>query len=166
METKQIVMNLLKVAENKQVKNVKIKSVTVTDMDNYTRLGLRLDKPVSGFVPKDDGTYEKGETDIIFVSTYAVGGMLREDDDCSFAVNHLNENPKAYALILTGATVDIVQQYVKEGEIYINPFSSNQDPDGLAPQEHDIIINHIVSCKLTDKAKAMIDKLAEKMLGF
>ena len=166
MEKKVIVANLLKNAENKQVKNLKVKSVTVTEFDNYARLGLKLDKPVTGFVDDGAGNYKLGETDVIFVSSYSIGAQLRDNDDVAFAVNTFNENPNSYAVILTGATIDIVQQSVKEGEIYINPFSSNQATDGVEPTQHDMVINHIVNIKLTDKALARIDKMADSMLGF
>lgn len=165
MEKKVIVANLLKNVENKQVKNLKIKSVTVTEFDNYARLGLRLESKVKGYVSKEDGTYELGETDTIFVSTYSVGSVLRDNDDVAFAVSTFNENPKSYAVILTGATVDILQQAVKAGEVYVNPFSSNQDTDGVAPTEHDMLINHITDIKLSKKALDRIDRMAMEMLG-
>lgn len=166
MEKNVIVANLLKNAENKKLKNVGIKSVTVTKMDNYVRLGLKLDTEIDGFVAKEDGTYDKGKTDIIFISTYSVGAVLRDNDEASFAVGHMNENPSAYVVILTGAKIDILQEYVHDGDVYVNPFASDTSTEGLVPTDHDMIINHIIEVKLTDRGKALLDRIADKMLGF
>ena len=89
MEKKEIIAELLKNG-GVQVKDLKVKNVTVTHCENYVRLGLTLNTPVKGMVTKDNGvTYEEGETNVIFVSLYSVTSLLKDNDDAAFAVNHM-----------------------------------------------------------------------------
>ena len=149
----------------KEVKNLTVKSVTVAEMEDYVRLGLTLDKPVKGFIQQEDGSYAEGETNTIFVSTYAVGANLRDNADAAFAVNHLIENPKAFGVILSCAKINIIQEEVAAGTVYVNPFASKQNDDA-APCDHDMVINHIVGIELDSKAVTRLEKLADSLLGF
>ena len=163
MEKREIINNLLKNG-SKEVKNLKIKNVTVTILENYTRLGLTLDKSVEGYVAKEDGTFEKGETNVIFVSAFAIASVLKDSDDTAFAANHLVENPQAMNVLLSRASIDIIQEPVAAGQEYRNPWSNNED--NATVFTHDTIINHLTSIKLSDFGMKKLDTLADKLLGF
>jgi len=163
MEKKEIINGLLKNGA-KAVNGLKVKNVTVTVLENYTRLGLTLDKPVEGYVAKEDGTFEKGETNVIFVSAFAVASVLKDNDDCAFAANHLVEHPEAMNVILSRAQIDIIQEPVTAGQEYRNPWSNNSD--NATVFDHDTIINHLTGIKLSDFSIRKLDTLADKMLGF
>ena len=163
MEKREIINELIK-AGAKEVKGLKIKNVTVTVLENYTRLGLTLDKPVEGYVAKEDGTFEKGETNVIFVSAFAVSSVLKDSDEAAFAANHLVEHPEAMNVLLSRATIDIIQEPVESGQEYRNPWSTNAD--NATVFDHDTIINHLISIKLSDFGARKLDTLADKMLGF
>jgi len=163
MEKKEIINGLLSNG-SKAVKDLKVKNVTVTILDTYTRLGLTLDKPVEGYVGKEDGTFEKGETNVIFVSAFAVASVLKDNDDCAFAANHLVEHPEAMNVILSRAQIDIIQEPVSAGQEYRNPWSNNAD--NATVFDHDTIINHLTGIKLSDFSIRKLDTLADKMLGF
>lgn len=162
MEKKEIINGLLKNGA-KSVNGLKVKNVTVTVLENYTRLGLTLDKPVEGYVAKEDGTFEKGETSVIFVSAFAIASVLKDSDDAAFAANHLVEHPEAMNVILSRATIDIIQEPVASGQEYRNPWSSNTDATVF---DHDTIINHLTGIKLSDFGMKKLDTLADRMLGF
>lgn len=163
MEKREIINNLLKNGA-KEVKSLKIKNVTVTILENYTRLGLILDKSVEGYVAKDNDTFEKGETNVIFVSAFAIASVLKDNDDTAFAANHLVENPQAMNVLLSRATIDIIQEPVTSGQEYRNPWSTNEDKATVF--DHDTIINHLTNIKLSDFGMKKLDTLADKMLGF
>lgn len=163
MEKREIINGLLKNGA-KEVKNLKIKNVTVTILENYTRLGLTLDKPVEGYVANTEGTYDKGETNVIFVSAFAIASVLKDNDDTAFAANHLVEHPEAMNVLLSRATIDIIQEPVASGQEYRNPWSSNEDNSTVF--DHDTIINHLTNIKLSDFGMKKLDTLADKMLGF
>ena len=147
----------------KEVKNVTIKNVTVTPMNEYVRLGLTLDKEVDGYKVEDDGTYTPSKVKVIFVSAFTIAALLKEDDDAAFAANHLLKHPDALAMIMSRAQINILQQSVKAGEEYKNPFSDNADVTAF---DHDVIINHITNIKLSDFGIKRLDRLADMMLGF
>ena len=163
MEKREIINNLLKNGAN-EVKGLKVKNVTVNVLETYTRLGLTLDKPVKGYVAKEDGTFEPGETNVIFISSFAVASILKDNDECAFAANHLVEHPEALNVILSRAKIDIIQEPVTAGTEYKNPWSSNQD--NATVFDHDTIINHLTSIELSEFSLKKLDKLADMMLGF
>ena len=162
MEKKEIIAELLKNG-GVSIKDLKVKNVTVTRCENYVRLGITLDKPVMGMVTKDNGvTYEEGETNVIFVSLYSITSLLKDNDDAAFAANHLVEHPDAMSIVLSRASLNIIQETVEAGTEYKNPWSTNAEATVF---DHKTIINHITDIKLSDFAVRKMDKLADSLLG-
>lgn len=162
MEKKEIIAELLKNG-GVQVKDLKVRNVTVTHCENYVRLALTLNTPVKGMVTKDNGvTYEEGETNVIFVSLYSVTSLLKDNDDAAFAVNHLVNHPDAMSIVLSRASINIIQEPVEEGQEYRNPWSTNAEATVF---DHKTIINHITDIKLSDFAIRKMDRLADSLLG-
>lgn len=162
MENKEIIANLIKNGA-KEVKDVIIKNVTVTPMDEYVRLGLTLNKEVNGYKQEEDGTYIPSTTKVIFVSAFSIAALLKDNDDAAFAANHLIKHPDAMGMILSRADITILQQEVKTSEEYVNPFSENAEPTTF---DHDVIINYITKIELSDFGKKRLERLADMMLGF
>ena len=162
MEKKEIIAELLKNG-GKSVKDLKVKNVTVTRCENYVRLGITLDKPVMGMVTKDNGvTYEEGETNVIFISLYSITSLLKDDDDAAFAANHLVEHPDAMSIILSRASLNIIQETVEAGTEYKNPWSTNAEATVF---DHKTIITHVTDVTLSDFAVRKLDRLADSLLG-
>ena len=162
MEKKEVIAELLKNGGT-QVKDLKVKNVTVTRCENYVRLGITLDKPVKGMVTKDNGvTYEEGETNVIFVSLYSITSLLKDDDDAAFAANHLVEHPDGMGIVLSRATLNIIQETVEAGTEYKNPWSTNAEATVF---DHKTIITHVTDVILSDFAIRKLDKLADSLLG-
>lgn len=162
MEKKEIIAELLKNG-GKNVKDLKVKNVTVTRCENYVRLGITLDKPVMGMVTKDNGvTYEEGETNVIFVSLYSITSLLKDNDDAAFAANHLVEHPEAMSIVLSRASLNIIQETVEAGTEYKNPWSTNAEATVF---DHRTIITHVTDVILSDFAVRKLDKLADSLLG-
>lgn len=161
MEKKSIIEQLLKQG-SKMVKNVIIKNVTITPMENYVRVGLTLDRPISGYTADADGNYTLGETKVIFVSLFSIAANLRDNEEASFAVNHMIKKPTASEVLLNGATIDIIQESVKAGSEYHNPWSEG---DTIVTFDHDTLINHVVNLRLTKRSVTLLDNLAASMLG-
>lgn len=162
MEKNEVIKYLIDKKSN-QVNGLTIKNVTVTKKDDYTQVALTLKEEVEGYISKDKGvTYEKGKTNIIFTSTFALAAILKDDDDAAFAANKLIENPDMLTVILSRAKINIIQEPVMAKEAYVNPWSSDDEATVFG---HDTIINHIVELKLTDKVVAKLDRLADAILG-
>ena len=161
MNINEIIAQLIKEGA-KEIKNVTIKNVTVTPMNEYVRLGLTLDKEVDGYKTDEDGTYTPSKVKVIFVSAFTITALLKEDDNAAFAANHLLKHPDALGMILSRATINVIQQPVKAGEEYKNSFN-NADSTTF---DHDTIINHITNIQLSDFGMKRLDRLADMMLGF
>ena len=162
MEAKEVIAQLIKRGA-KEVKDVTIKNVTVTPMDEYVRLGLTINKEVDGYKAEEDGTYTPSKVNVIFVSAFAIASQLKDNDDAAFAANHLIKHPDSFALVLSRAHVNIVQESVKAGEEYRNPFSDNAE---VTTFDHDVIINHVYDIKLSKFGVDRLEFLANKMMGF
>lgn len=157
-EMKQVISELRKNGAE-LVTNVIVKNVNVKDMDVYTRVSLTLNKNVKQYVVNDDGDYELGENNVIFVSTYSIGALLANDEDIAFAKNTLMKAPDLLTMVLSYAKIDILLEPVTEGTKYINPFSDKASIE----VEHNSIYCHIVGIELGKKGQKIIEKLEDKM---
>ena len=162
MEQKEVIAQLISNGAE-PVRDLKVKNITVSQQENYVRIGITLDKPVKGYVSADGITFEEGETKVIFVSLFSIISLLKDDDDAAFACNHLLKHPDSMSVVLNRATIDILQESVVSGEEYRNPWSENAEATVF---DHDTIINHIIKIKLSDFAIRKLDKLADSLLGF
>ena len=109
----------------------------------------------------------------IFTSAYAVAGAMKEDAKGAIFADAVSSMTAVLAgrqeaeiigtanianLLFAGGVVDIVCQFVKAGEVYVNPFASNNNEDAIF--DEDRIFHHVVSCKFgpvgEDKYRAML----------
>ena len=145
---------------------LRIKNVKFSEEDNYTRVTLVVHPTIPGMISKDNGvTWEPGMTNNIFTSTFALAGMLKEDEEKSWLANTLSENPQALNIILNGGIVDVIQHTVKAGVPYKNPFSTREDATETT-FDHDTIINYVVGFAYGKTGAKFADILAVKMMGF
>lgn len=147
-----------------RIRNIKVRSCKITEQDNYTMVSLTLDRKVKGYRANEDtGIFEEGTTNIIFSSSYSLASVIKNDPEIAFCANSLVDNPRGFEVVLSGATIDIIQQPVAADELYKNPFST-RDYEGEA-LGHDTIINHVVNIVPSQRAMAVLDRMALAMLG-
>lgn len=159
MDTKVIVNELVKNGAT-SAKNTII-NVNVTTLENYTRVALTLKNKVKGYVSQEDGTYKLQDTNVIFVSLFTFSALLKQKE-LGFVANQLQLNPNAALVLFAGANISLLQQEIKAGEEYTNPWS---EATNAVVFDHNTIINHVVDFSLTDKANCLIDKLALSLMG-
>lgn len=162
MNNKEIIAQLLKNGA-KSIKGLVIKNVTITQLESYTRLGLTLDTKVPGYVQNANKDFELGETNVIFVSAFSIKSVLQDINEAAFAANHLINHIESLSVVLSRAEIEIIQETVPAGTEYKNPFSSSETASVF---DHDTIINHIASIKLSDFGIKKLDRLSDLMLGF
>lgn len=162
MNSSKVIAQLMSAKENNVVKNIKIRNINITELENYDRVAITLQETVKGYVAQEDGiTYKEGEVKTIFVSNYSIIANLRENDDVAFIGNWLVDHKKALNVVLSDATVDIIQEAVAQGQEYSNPFSDNPTPTIV---QHDNYFNHVVNIRLGKRGLASVEKIADKML--
>lgn len=160
MELKDFITTTVK--NGGSVVKVVVKNINVTSFENYIRLGLTLDRPIKGYVSNEDGSYKLDTTKVIFISLFSFTALFKQKDDIAFVSNHLLANPQAAQVLLSNAKIEVLQQPVKAGESYTNPFSETANEVVF---DHDTIINHLIDFSLTDRAMALVDKLALSLMG-
>lgn len=147
-----------------RIRGIKVRSCKITEQENYTMVSLTLERKVKGYRANEDtGIFEEGMTNIIFSSSYSLASVLKNNEDLAFCANTLVENPSAFEVVLSGSTIDIIQQPVAADELYKNPFSTS-DSEGVN-LGHDTIINHVVNIVPSKRAMAVLDRVALSMFG-
>lgn len=148
----------------RRIKGIKVRSCKITEQENYTMVSLTLERKVKGYRANEDtGIFEEGETNVIFSSSYSLASVLKNNEDLAFCANTLVENPNAFEVVLSGATIDIIQQPVAADELYKNPFSTS-DSEGVS-LGHDTIINHVINIVPCKRAMTVLDRVALSMFG-
>lgn len=156
------IINTLVAGGATKFKNLHVKTVNVTPKDNHTMVSFTIKENIPGYVSNDNGlTYEEGIVTTVFTSLYAIVGALKEDEELCWMAPILLNRPNALNLIMSGATIDVLQEHVVSGEVYTNPFSSGANQQSF---QHDTIINHVIKFKLGRVGIKFADKLADKML--
>ena len=101
---KQVVAELLAKGCNK-IAGIRVRSSIVTPKDNYVMVSLSLERGIPGYVADGEGVFTKGETAIVFASSYSIASVLKDNDETAWAANQLIQNPKGLEVILAGATL-------------------------------------------------------------
>ena len=79
--------------------------------------------------------------------------------------NYVIDHPEIIPVLLSGATISVVQTNVNAGEEYHNPFTTKEDVEDTT-FDHDTIINYIVGFQFGKTGEKFADILAVKMMGF
>ena len=160
METKKVIDTLLK-AGAKRINGLKVRNVTISHEESYTRIGLSTDTEIDGFLSDENGVYAPGKTTLVFVSSYSIASQFKDNDETAFSANHIVEHPEALQVLLSRATFDVIQEKVKAGDSWKNPWSDSGDE---RTYDHDTIINHVINIRLSSMGNKMLEALAMKIL--
>ena len=109
----------------------------------------------------------------IFTSAYAVAGAMKEDAKGAIFADAVSSMTAVLAgrqeaeivgtanianLLFAGGVIDVICQFVKAGEVYVNPFASATTEDTVF--DEDRIFHHIVRCQFgpvgEDKYRALL----------
>lgn len=158
----EIIDKLIKDKTNRVYRGLIVKNVIKKDTDeDYTRITLVVNAPIPGYIPQDDDTYKRSTTNNVYTTTYAIAAVLKQNEETAMMGNFVVAHPEIVPIILSGATINIIQTDVKEGTEYYNPFTTRDDAEAYLVQ-HDTIINNIYSLKLGKMGEKYIDKLLDK----
>lgn len=145
------------------IRDVQIKNVTYSVEDNYTRICLTLNQKVPGYVNNPEtNEFEKASVNTIFVSAYALVGVIKENEDTAFLANKMVESVSSMQLILSGSRINILQTQVTAGELYTNPFSTREAT--ADPRDYDRIFNNVTKITLGKVGQKAAEMVMMKML--
>lgn len=154
-----------------RINKVRVKNVTVdTEWEDkgksFCAVNISLDREIPGYVSKDNGTtFEKGMTNVIYLTSFAIAGFLKETEEWAWLANHVVEHPECLSLIFTKAELDILQIEYPAGTSIVNPFSTKDDNEGKI-YDHDVITNNIINITLSKMGEKFAMRVADaKLVG-
>lgn len=166
---------------NLHVKNVKAFARLAEQTGNVvTRLTFVTKEKVPGMVVDEDNLDAFGMpvrkialSNNVFTSAYAVAGAMKEDAKGAIFADAVSSMTAVLAgrqeaeivgtanianLLFAGGTIDVICQFVKAGEVYVNPFASTAAEDTVF--DEDRIFHHVVRCQFgpvgEDKYRALL----------
>lgn len=138
------------------VQNLVVEKITLTKLDSFTtRIILMLDKPIKQMVINSSGERVEEMRNWIVTYDFSLRKYLSCNSNTAFMKDIIINSPKLLHLILEGAEIEILLEYVYEGQEYEDPFSSKAKVVLLS---HDDIKTYIVDIRLTQFAFKIIDK--------
>lgn len=156
-----IVQSLIKADGNEYYRNLKVKTAKVTEMENYFMVNLTINRPIRAMVADENGVFKEGSRNIIFSSNFALGGVIKNTESIAWIGNSLVENAKVFEAIMAGATIDVISQPVKAGQLYHNPFSTRNNETKMS---NDTFINHIVAIRVSGETSEDIRDAKRSMI--
>ena len=162
--------NLCNDEANNVVKNAEIYSIRVGNRQKAYSLNddevnpsdlfltIKTNKKVHAYRANEDGEFEEIISNQFQIGYYSFLGAV--NNSANAVVRRMAAKiqravaAKAFAVFedfFVGGSIDIVQQEVKEGETYVNPFSANGAEQEIS---HDMFITYIGNIRLDDSAIA------------
>lgn len=158
-----IVAKISKLKDVEKYRGLRVKNVVVNlDDEDYDRITLVVNQNVRGNVREGD-TYTIGETSNVYISSFALAAVLKQDENTAMLGNYVVRNPKVAENLLSGATISLLQQKVKAGEEYVNPFSTRTDAVPYV-REWDWFANYITGIKLGVMGNKIVDRLIDRIV--
>lgn len=155
---KEVVANLKK--EGAKEVTTHIKSITFTDKDDYTQVNISLVEEIPGFVPNDDGTYSKGETDIISMPAGVLRRMLREKEMFYGLDKEVLSSASIAKMILVGSELKLLCEEVTHDQTHSDPFAEKSKEKVV---ENDSIYHYPVDIQLSSLGEKRLTKLEDKI---
>lgn len=157
----EIVDNLFADEKTTKFKGLTIMKISYSEReDGYQFLTIRVNKKVNRMVGKEDEqtgefTYVPAKDSLVSISLYSFVAALNNASDAnirrlSTKVGRLIALERSDMLndIFNGGTFDLIQDPVKKGQKYVNPFSAEHEETEIS---HDTWYNYITSIKLDDE---------------
>ena len=160
MYYKDIVDSLIKSGAKKYT-NLTITNASLIGSGNRPIYKITVQQPILGY----NNIREKIETNTLYESLYGLVFVLHESEEYAFVGSYLIEWPKVLPLIANGAKIDVIQRHYNAGEKIYNPFINNTEQTPCI-YDYNVYINNIIDFRPSKLGQIMIDKIADKIMGF
>ena len=148
LDKDEIIRQLLASGKCKLLKGLHIKNVVATKFDTHSLLTFVVKEWVVGDTRSDEldaygyPVVVLGRTHNVQTSSYAVAGIAKDSPKGAIFAADIVDDPSTANMLYAGGTIDVILQYVKEGEEYANPFASNSKPTHF---DRDKVIHHVIA---------------------
>lgn len=153
-----IVRELLASGNAKLVKNLTVRNVVFTEMNQHTLLTFVVKEFVVGDIRSektdafDQPIIELGKTHNVQSSSYAVASVMKDTPKLAIFATDVVNRPAIANSLFAGAKIDVLMEYVPKDTNYTNPFSAKTKPSQF---KTDKMIHHIVRLELGEVGQDM-----------
>lgn len=135
-------------------KSLDVTNVNVDVRDNHTFVAITVLQKVFG---KTASATQKdafgnpltviGKTNVVSTSSFAIHGVAKRNGKTALLATRLNSDDAVEIQIATenlliGSKIDVICQFVKSGEEYVNPFARHPQP---VKWDVDMVIHHVIA---------------------
>lgn len=134
-----------KIFNNLKIINCNITCMSAVNEQLIPVYSFTVDRPVLDTEKQEDGTYRIVARKVINnISAINVGYALKKDDITALYAEKAMKEPEVFKKLVIGAKLDIVQEYVIQGQDYINPFGNTEK---ISDVKHDDLYNTVLNIK-------------------
>lgn len=153
-----VIRELLASGKAKLVKNLTVRNVVFTEMNQHTLLTFVVKEFVIGDTRSeetdafDQPIIKLGKTHNVQSSSYAVASVMKDTPKLAIFATDVVNRPAIANSLFAGAKIDVLMEYVPKDVEYTNPFSTKTKPSKF---KTDKMIHHIVRLELGEVGQDM-----------
>lgn len=153
-----VIREILASGNGKLVKNLTVRNVVFTEMNQHTLLTFVVKEFVVGDTRSeetdafDQPIIKLGKTHNVQSSSYAVASVMKDTPKLAIFATDVVNRPAMANSLFAGAKIDILMEYVPKDVEYTNPFSTKSKPSKF---KTDKMIHHIVRLELGEVGQDM-----------
>lgn len=153
-----VIRELLASGNAKLVKNLTVRNVVFTEMNQHTLLTFVVKEFVIGDTRSeetdafDQPIIKLGKTHNVQSSSYAVASVMKDTPKLAIFATDVVNRPAIANSLFAGAKIDVLMEYVPKDVEYTNPFSTKSKPSKF---KTDKMIHHIVRLELGEVGQDM-----------
>lgn len=154
-----IIKELLASGNAKRINNLTVRNVVATQFDTHALLTFVVKEFVIGDTRSQDEVdafgqpiVKLGKSHNVQSSSYAVASVMKDTPKLAIFATDVVNKPELANTLFAGAKIDVIMQYVPQGEEYRNPFSTNAEPTTF---DRDKMIHHIIRLELGEVGRDM-----------
>lgn len=153
-----VIREILASGNGKLVKNLTVRNVVFTEMNQHTLLTFVVKEFVVGDTRSeetdafDQPIIKLGKTHNVQSSSYAVASVMKDTPKLAIFATDVVNRPAIANSLFAGAKIDVLMEYVPKDVEYTNPFSTKAKPTKF---KTDKMIHHIVRLELGEVGQDM-----------
>lgn len=142
----------------KEIKDITVKTVYVSNKGDYSLLTLRVNKDVTGVELNDDTYSIVDNSRTLFCYDHDVMRVVNEMPELALFKRMLANEPSVLETVLSFAKIDIVQVVIPANGEYISPFSGRSNEI----RDYDSVRTYIKSITLGEEGESFIAGLRKE----
>ena len=153
-----VIREILASGNGKLVKNLTVRNVVFTEMNQHTLLTFVVKEFVVGDTRSeetdafDQPIIKLGKTHNVQSSSYAVASVMKDTPKLAIFATDVVNRPAMANSLFAGAKIDVLMEYVPKDTEYTNPFSAKTKSSKF---KTDKMIHHIVRLELGEVGQDM-----------